>query len=483
MPAFGFVVTFIVLFAGIALAPASAAERRVALVIGNSAYQNLPPLADPAADATDMASALAGMGYEVIHAENLSMDGFRSSMQQFFGRMDGADAALLFYAGQAMQAGGVNYLLPVDADLEQPTDVLFDAIPLQDIVHLMERQVPVSIVLVDGSRDNGRKAAGSAADGGAGKPGLAAEKARTGTYLAFAAQPDRISLDGNGRNSPFTRALLDHIATPDADIRLVMADVRKAVAEATDYRQIPWESSSLTGRFSLRASDTGGNVARGLVILPADIGAASANGRPTDLSGAGQAVDAPPGPQPAKPLALPPPTATSPAGGAEPPSAPATASAPPSEPATPPAPAPASAADLVSLVQEELIRVGCLAGEADGAWGPVSAAALTEWSRHREVRTAASGPNQETLDILRGEKGRVCPLTCSAGETVRDGRCVARSCPAGQHFGADGTCRADATVAQKPAPRSAPPVRKKAPGRGNKSSNNAVEYCTVCPDS
>ncbi|MCV0394153.1 MAG: caspase family protein [Rhizobiaceae bacterium] len=469
----------------VAAISAASAERRVALVIGNSNYSELQQLTNPAADAVDMAQTLASIGYEVIRAENLTKDGFRISAQEFLGKIVDAETALLYYAGHAVQVDSVNYLLPVDAVLEQPTDVLFNAVPLQDIVRLMEQRARVSVVLVDACRDNpfGKDALPNGTRGVALEQGLAAENASDGSYLAFAAQPGKPSFDGNGRNSPFTSALIDHIAKPGVDIRLAMADVRESVAEATGYRQIPWESSSLVGRFTLNPNAPG----PGLVILPAE---------PKDQIAEEPAVASapvPPGPartdesiaSAAEEIAATD-AGTDPAG-----PAPANGETAPQQTAAPaePAPveeetveqaslAPAPATEpveeidpdrLVTLVQEELIRIGCLAGSADGAWGPKSRAALQQWSSRREVKIDRNEPTSEALAILRGERGRICPAVAAPAAPARTSSAPSRPAPA---------------KAAPPAKKQAAPKQPKQKGYfGWQPGGSGVQFCTTCPDS
>ena len=235
----------------LALDGASAAERRVALVIGNSDYANASHLKNPSNDADDMAAVLGRLGFEVVQGRNLSARGMRALVREFGEKLRGANVALLFYAGHAIQVNGQNYLAPTDAELKHVSDLDFETIPLQFVMRQMEREVDTIVVLLDACRDNplARSLNATTRSTVAGR-GLARElSSGQGTIIAFATQPDNVALDGRGRNSPFTSALLANLERPGVEISTLMTDVRLQVYEATGGLQVPWTNSSLLGRF------------------------------------------------------------------------------------------------------------------------------------------------------------------------------------------------------------------------------------------
>ncbi|MCG6859106.1 MAG: caspase family protein, partial [Salaquimonas sp.] len=133
---------------------AAHADKRVALVIGNSAYRNVPALANPKNDASDIAEKLKGMGFEVVLGEDLDLNGLRSTIRQFAGALDGADLALFFYAGHGLQVNGQNYIAPVDAKLASAIDLDFEMVPMDLVLSAMERATKTNLIFLDACRDN-----------------------------------------------------------------------------------------------------------------------------------------------------------------------------------------------------------------------------------------------------------------------------------------------------------------------------------------
>jgi len=222
----------------------------VALVVGNGEYRTATPLANPVNDATDMARALRKLGFDVVEGKNLDRRGMDDSIREFGRKLDGADLALFFYAGHGLQVNGKNYLVPIDAKLERPGDLVLDAVDIGNVLAQMEAEKRVNLVFLDACRDNplARSLARSLGTRSSSVgQGLASIRSAIGTMIAYATQPDNVALDGSGRNSPFTGALLKHIATPGVDIGTVMRRVRTDVITATREQQVPWDHSSLTG--------------------------------------------------------------------------------------------------------------------------------------------------------------------------------------------------------------------------------------------
>ena len=234
------------------MAPKVAAlGHRVALVIGNSKYLHATQLANPANDAADISQVLRKLGFDVIEGRDLDRRGMEDRIRAFGRKLEaGADLALLFYAGHGMQVGGRNYLVPVDAKLERSGDLTLDTIELGQILAQMEAEKRVNLVFLDACRDNplarsfARSLGTRSASVGS---GLAQVQSAIGTMIAYATQPDNVALDGEGRNSPFTTALLKYIATPKLEIGSIMKRVRADVIATTREKQVPWDHSSLVG--------------------------------------------------------------------------------------------------------------------------------------------------------------------------------------------------------------------------------------------
>ncbi|MDB5770382.1 MAG: peptidase caspase catalytic subunit p20 [Burkholderia sp.] len=229
-------------------------ERRVALVIGNGAYQHAPRLPNPTNDARRMAEILRGAGFDVILGLNLDRRAMDERLRSFGDRLDGGRLGLVFYAGHGLQVGGESYLMPVDARLERERDVEFEAVPVARVLRVAESAAQASLIFLDACRDNplARSLARSMGTRSAAvSPGLAQIHGGVGTLVAYATQPGNVALDGEGPHSPFTAALVQHIATPGLEIGLVMRRVRESVLIATGRRQVPWDHSSLTGEIVL----------------------------------------------------------------------------------------------------------------------------------------------------------------------------------------------------------------------------------------
>jgi uncharacterized caspase-like protein len=236
------------------LAQPAAAQKRVALVIGNAAYTHAGRLANPANDAADMAAALKRVGIEVIVGIDLDRRGFDAKLREFSRAIADADAGVLYYAGHGLQVGLRNCLVPTDAHLQGERDLEFETVALDFVMRQMEigREGKTNIVFLDACRDNPLARNLARAMGtrsvGVGR-GLAEVQAGVGTFVAYATKPGEVALDGDGRNSPFTAALAKAVKAPGKSLTAVMVDVRKEVLAATRNRQVPWDHSALTGEF------------------------------------------------------------------------------------------------------------------------------------------------------------------------------------------------------------------------------------------
>ncbi len=226
-------------------------QRRVALVIGNGAYRHAPPLPNPPNDARAVASALKGIGFEVVEGTDLDIEGMRAAIGAFE-RALGRDAGvgLVFYAGHGMQVDGENYLIPVDAALETSSDLKFKTVAatwLLDEVLGSGLEGRVSIVMLDACRDNPLTRSFARRTRSATGSGLADITAADGAYIAFATAPGNVAEDGRGANSPFTTAILRNLARPGLEINSMMNAVRGEVYAQTGKRQRPYATSALLG--------------------------------------------------------------------------------------------------------------------------------------------------------------------------------------------------------------------------------------------
>jgi tetratricopeptide (TPR) repeat protein len=233
---------------------AASQQRRVALVIGNGDYRHAAKLANPTNDAADIAQALRRLGFEVVEGRDLDKRAMEDKVREFGRKLDRADLALFFYAGHGIQVGGKNYLIPVDGKLERAGDLNFETFDISFILGQMEADQRVNLVFLDACRDNPLTRSFARSLGTRSTSvgqGLATIQSAIGTLIAFATQPDAVAHDGEGRNSPFTAALLKHLSTPGLEIGAVMRRVRADVIAETRQKQVPWDHSSLVGEVIL----------------------------------------------------------------------------------------------------------------------------------------------------------------------------------------------------------------------------------------
>ena len=238
-----------------ALPVAAQAEGRVALVIGNSAYEHTDPLRNPGNDADGMAAALRRLDFEVVLGKDLDLDGFYDTLGEFDEASRGADVTLFFYAGHGLQVQGKNWLAPVDARLGSRLDLERGAVRLDTVLEHMRGTK--KLVYLDACRNN--PLAGDLARSmgvsraAATSRGLARVRSGSGTLIGYATAPDDVAADGEGRHSPFTEALLAHVETPGLSVNDMFGEVSGAVSRATGGKQVPWSHSSL-GRFYLASA-------------------------------------------------------------------------------------------------------------------------------------------------------------------------------------------------------------------------------------
>lgn len=236
----------------IAYIPSAAAEKRVALIIGNSRYVHTPELKNPKNDAADLAKALRDLNFTVSEGFDLDKGRMDKAIREFAEQLVGADVGLFIYSGHGLQVNGQNYLVPVDAKLTTAAALDFEMIRLDLVQRAMEREAKTNLIILDACRDNPlarNLTRGMGTRSGDVGRGLAAVESGIGTLISFSTQPGNIAFDGDGRNSPFVRALLKHIASPGEDISSILIGVRNDVMVDTNNRQVPWEHSALRAKF------------------------------------------------------------------------------------------------------------------------------------------------------------------------------------------------------------------------------------------
>jgi uncharacterized caspase-like protein len=226
------------------------AEKRVALVIGNSAYQHAARLPNPSNDASALAKLIKDLGFDVVDfRRDLGSIALRRAMREFSQQARGADIAIVFYAGHGIELNGGNYLVPTDAKLEQDFDVEDEAVPLERVLAAVEPAKRLRLVILDACRDNPfvKRMKRTVATRAIGQGLAKVEPTMSDTLIAFAARAGSIANDGDGPHSPFTAALLKHLSTPGLDVRLVFGRVRDDVMASTGRKQEPFVYGSLGG--------------------------------------------------------------------------------------------------------------------------------------------------------------------------------------------------------------------------------------------
>jgi hypothetical protein len=401
--------------------PGAMANSRVALVIGNSAYQNAARLPNPANDAAAVAALFRSAGFEVVDLQ-LDLGGaeLRRALRNFGSAAQNADVALVYFAGHGIEVDGSNYLIPIDAHLERDLDVEDEALSLERVLKIIEPARHLRLVILDACRDNpfARNIRRTAASRTIGR-GLARVEPNTlNTLIAFAAKAGSTASDGSAGNSPFTAALLKHLIAPGIDLRIAFGRIRDEVLTSTASRQEPFVYGSLGGSFvslvsEIKKADVPPQVpaaspstdVRADYELAERVGtieawdyflAVHASGYYANLARAQRAKLAAPVPATPAPAERPVTVATAP-------SAPAM----PAAPTVAPVPAPP---ELARQLQSELKRVGCDPGSPSGRWDDQSRRALEGFNRRAGTRFDIKVASIDALEAVRATNARVCPL-------------------------------------------------------------------------
>jgi hypothetical protein len=226
--------------------PVSAASR-VALVIGNGSYEKVPELPNPPRDAADIGRALERLNFKVTQIRNATAHEMRRAVVDFGRAAEGAEMAVVFYAGHGMEVGGENWLIPINAELRSDADIESEAVSLRSISLQVSKARQLGLVILDACRNNpfAAKMKRSLATRAVAR-GLAPTEPSDNVLIAYAARDGTTAGDGDGRNSPFTTALLRHIETPGLEISFLFRRVRDDVMSATKREQQPFVYGSLS---------------------------------------------------------------------------------------------------------------------------------------------------------------------------------------------------------------------------------------------
>ncbi len=440
------------------------ADKRVALIIGNSAYRNVAQLPNPEKDATAIAKLFRDAGFETVVTENNAGNlDFKRAIRNFEDAAINSDIAVVFYAGHGIEIGGVNYLIPIDAKLASDRDAQDEAIPLDRLVQSVEGAKRLHLIILDACRDNpfGKKMKRMIASRSM-SPGLAkVEPEGTDTLIAYAAKAGSTAEDGDGNHSPFTTALLANLITPGLDIRLALGRVRDQVMKMTNGRQEPFVYGSLGGsivslvppaeakriepvpqpvaptanlsRDYEFAAQIGTKEAWDSFLATYSIGfyanlaraardkliateqnrlqmVEEARRKAEDQARLKAGEEAK-----AKVAKIDRPTAPT-----------VVAMAPPQpviEPSSKLTMPPVDAADLARLLQYHLKRVGCDPGAIEGNWGDGARHALEQFNSHAGTKFDVKVASVDALEVVKAQKGRICPLVCGIGYRIVNDRC------------------------------------------------------------
>jgi hypothetical protein len=474
-----------VFLGGAALTEAHA-EKRVALVVGNGAYQNAPALASPAGDANAIADLFRQNGFDVVEARtDLGNTDFKRLIREFSSVARDADVAAVYFGGHGIDIGGKNYLLPVDVKLTSDLDAEDEAVSLDRVMQMLDGVKRLRVVLLDAARDNPFARSMQRTKGAAGTGLARFEPDADDIFIVYAAKPGTLSEDIPGERSAFAGALVKNLAVPGRDLRTAIGFARDDVVKATGGKQEVLLLGAFGGRALALVPEQ--KVTRQIAVLPnaqvdpeqqqhfdaADrVGSRAAwdaflakypNGPLSDQARAKRdriaAADSPAGPKR---------IAVLPAPGSQPPSSAQPAQNVVSAPPAAAAPDPAVAREL----QTELRRVGCDPGAINGVWSATSRQALEQFNRRAGMNFSTEAASLDALDAVKGQRGRICPLTCGSGQRSDGERCVAIPAPPKQQPKKAAReepaprKRVRREVAEDaPAPRRQPVVREEAPVR------------------
>jgi len=228
------------------------AGRRLALVVGNTAYKNVTPLKNAVRDADAVSEILNELGFEVVLLKDAKASQIEAAVERIKEQADDAEATLFYYSGHGFQMRGANYLVPVDAVMRDRSKIAQETLRLDAIIASLQSKGRQTLVFLDACRNDPLPAAISKQTSG---QGLAQVQTGKGTFVAFATQPGNVTADGAGDRSPFTNAFVEHVGTPGISISDMMIRIRNTVEDNTLQRQTPWDQSSLRSQFYFNPAD------------------------------------------------------------------------------------------------------------------------------------------------------------------------------------------------------------------------------------
>lgn len=250
-------------------APSASAEGKHALIIGNGNYRNAPVLKNPVNDATDIAKVLRRLKFDVRLVTDASIKDIEKAVENFISRISTDQGiGLFFYAGHASQIEGNNYLIPVDALIQAESELKFKGYNIAKLLDFLNQaKNEQNIIVLDACRDNPfagdfKSSSRSLSSENRGlvkiklNPGLSKLDAPPNTLIAYATAPGKVALDGEGRNSPYSNALIQSMQSEGLTVEQVFKEVRTRLLDETNGKQIPWESSSLVSEFYFKPRKT-----------------------------------------------------------------------------------------------------------------------------------------------------------------------------------------------------------------------------------
>lgn len=469
----GFRAVLIVTFIALAGAPAQA-QKRVALVIGNAAYQDEErALTQSVRDARAFAEEMRRNGFDVVIEENLSKNAVRRALDAFKAKIKPGSTALFFFSGFGVQSSRQSYLMPVDAQIWSEADVRRDGIDVESVLtDMTDKGAGPKIVILDASRHNSFERRFRAVSAG-----LAPIVVPVGSLVMYSAGPNQLTHEKDAENGLFVGELLREIRTPGIGAEEALSRTRISVARVSGARQFPWLSSTMLEDFSFEPRHD----------APRPAVAAEPQPAKREVLAGHSVTPTPPGQRAMLPTADPAP-AKAPADISTPAPAPIVVAAPavalaavPSV-AEPQKPSPMREGDTVKLLHVELQRVGCLTGLIEGQWTSRSRKAMELYNQHARTRFDVAAANAETLIAVRDKSGRVCPLTCGRGTEAQGNQCVAIVCRSGYELNRHGNCeRVKARSRTAAKTRDDPRPRRKVPIEGaavpEKNTKTSAVYC------
>ena len=495
------------------------ADKRIALVIGNSAYKNVPTLKNPANDATLLAAMFKNAGFETVTIKlDLGISEMRKTLREFGMTARGADIAVIYYAGHGIEFEGNNYLIPIDATLETDADVLDETLSLDRVLFAVEPARKLRLIILDACRENPfartmKRTIGVRAIG----RGLAkVEPSGPNTLISFAAKAGSTASDGI-KNSPFATALVEHLPEPGLDLRKAFGFVRDEVLESTSNEQEPYVFGTLGGddvplvpakalggapqassqdirrdyELALHLGTREGwntflaqypngfysNLAKGeLSKIEAEEARAAAaekarlaeedkarlaaeGAKQAELAKAEAAAraaeDARLAAEKAKQREVEKAAAAEQARAAS-----ESVAAETKQQLAALSPSTTNSdhgdTDLPRALNAELRRLGCNTGAVDGNWNAASQNALDLFNKYAGMKLDVRTASADALDVLKSKTGRVCPLICDRGFRADGERCVRIVCRSGYALTDENTCEKTETKTVAKGKREAP---------------------------